>query len=207
MQLFKLGALTALGALLAMPVMAQGSYQGMPQNQSGSYSGFNQAMNNPNSYQGNYNAPRQGNYAGGFSAPGMTVNQGYMPNRNIPRAGNPPSGNVGPNMYGQNMPQNMPMHMQGRHFHHHLVAHEVHDLRQTLQRAGFTNVRVVPRSFLVRAQDQHGRQVLMIISPHSIEEMMAFTPGGQGQQGMADRGRMAGNYGQTSPGWMSGNQR
>lgn len=195
MQFFKLGALTALGALLAMPVMAQGSYQGMPQQPSGNHSRFNQAMNSQD------------------GGPGMYSNQGvgqggYAPSQNVPRAGNPASGNFGAGTYGQNMN----MSMQGHRFHHRMVAHEIHDMRQALQRAGLTNVHIVPRSFLVRAQDQEGRQVLMIVSPHSVEEMMAFSPGQSGQ-GMSMRhhgmnhGNMAGNYGQTGPGWMGGNQR
>lgn len=203
MQLFKLGALTALGALLAMPAMAQGSYQGMPQNQGGGYSGFNQAMNSRNGYGGS----GQTNYTGGFNAPGAYANQG---NQNIPRAGNPPSGDFGPNMYGQNMP--MHMHMQ-RHRFHHRVAHEVHGLRHALQRAGFTDVHIVPRSFLVQAQDEEGRHVLMIISPHAIQALTAFNTGASGHgmnmrhQGMMNQGRMAGNYGQSNSGWTNGNQR
>ena len=45
-------------------------------------------------------------------------------------------------------------------------------LRTDLQKAGFTNVRVVPDSFLVQAKDRTGQPVAMIINPHSMTELI-----------------------------------
>lgn len=41
-------------------------------------------------------------------------------------------------------------------------------LRQNLQRAGFTDVQVMPSSFLVRAKDPGGNPVMMVINPDSV---------------------------------------
>jgi hypothetical protein len=46
------------------------------------------------------------------------------------------------------------------------------DLRNDLQSAGFTNVRVIPDSFLVQAKDRSGQPVAMIINPHSMTEIV-----------------------------------
>lgn len=42
-----------------------------------------------------------------------------------------------------------------------------HDLTQ----AGFTDVQVMPSSFLVRAKDKAGRPVMMVINPDSVTEV------------------------------------
>ena len=41
-------------------------------------------------------------------------------------------------------------------------------LKQDLEQSGFTNVQVMPESFLVRAKDKQGRPVLMIVNPDSV---------------------------------------
>ncbi len=46
------------------------------------------------------------------------------------------------------------------------------ELRDDLDKAGFTNVRVMPGSFLVKAKDRSGQPVAMIISPDSITEVV-----------------------------------
>lgn len=46
------------------------------------------------------------------------------------------------------------------------------ELRQDLQKAGFTNVQVVPDSFLVQAKDKSGQPVAMMINPHSMTEVV-----------------------------------
>jgi hypothetical protein len=56
-------------------------------------------------------------------------------------------------------------------------------MTQDLQKAGFTNVEVMPESFLVRAKDKDGRAVMMVINPDSITSVTAVTaPGGSGSQ-------------------------
>ncbi|MXP64453.1 hypothetical protein E0493_13970 [Roseomonas sp. M0104] len=59
-------------------------------------------------------------------------------------------------------------------------------VKQDLEQAGFTNVRVMPQSFLVRANDKQGRPVMMVINPDSITAVTAV--GGSGSQGSAGSG-------------------
>lgn len=47
-------------------------------------------------------------------------------------------------------------------------------LTQDLDKAGFTNVEVMPESFLVRAKDKEGRPVMMVINPDSITSLTAI---------------------------------
>lgn len=42
------------------------------------------------------------------------------------------------------------------------------EIRQKLQRDGFTNIRVVPSSFLIQAKDKDGDPVTMMIGPNSM---------------------------------------
>jgi hypothetical protein len=41
-------------------------------------------------------------------------------------------------------------------------------VRQNLQQAGFTDIQMMPSSFLVRAKDKDGNPVMMVINPDSI---------------------------------------
>jgi hypothetical protein len=41
-------------------------------------------------------------------------------------------------------------------------------LRQSLTQAGFTDVHVMPESFLVRAKDKDGNPVMMVVNPDSV---------------------------------------
>jgi len=43
-----------------------------------------------------------------------------------------------------------------------------HEIQQKLQNDGFSDVKVVPSSFLVQAKDKNGDPVTMIIGPHSM---------------------------------------
>jgi hypothetical protein len=46
-------------------------------------------------------------------------------------------------------------------------------LRQSLTQAGFTDVRVMPESFLVRAKDKDGNPVMMVVNPDSVTSVTA----------------------------------
>ena len=54
-------------------------------------------------------------------------------------------------------------------------------LTQDLDKAGFTNVQVMPESFLVRAQDKEGRPVIMVVNPDSITSLTALNQPAGGQ--------------------------
>ena len=41
-------------------------------------------------------------------------------------------------------------------------------VKHDLEQAGFTNVRIMPESFLVRANDKEGHPVMMLINPDSV---------------------------------------
>ncbi|WP_245321060.1 hypothetical protein [Bradyrhizobium sp. NAS96.2] len=58
-------------------------------------------------------------------------------------------------------------------------------IRQDLQKAGFTDVKVVARSFVVQAKSSDGNPVLMTIGPHgmSVFEAMSGTGSNSGTVG------------------------
>lgn len=47
-------------------------------------------------------------------------------------------------------------------------------VKQNLSQAGFTNIQVLPESFLVRATDKSGNPVMMIINPDSLTAVTAL---------------------------------
>ena len=59
-------------------------------------------------------------------------------------------------------------------------------VKQDLEQAGFTNVQVMPESFLVRAKDKQGRPVMMVINPDSITAITEVD--GNGQSGSGNSG-------------------
>jgi hypothetical protein len=53
-------------------------------------------------------------------------------------------------------------------------------IKQDLQSAGFTNVKVVAESFVVQAQSKDGDPVLMTIGPHGMSVFEAMNSSGSG---------------------------
>lgn len=53
------------------------------------------------------------------------------------------------------------------------------ELMQMLQKSGYTDIRIAPSSFMVRAKDQDGNPVVMSISPDHFAEMTAVNEGDQ----------------------------
>lgn len=188
MQIIKLGALTALGIALGMPAMAQsdqGMWQG--QGQSRGQFGSNQAYNGPN-YSGQNGYNQGGNPSGSWNSNGFTLNRpngndsgqsgpfqgsGYGP-RAYNGPFNGPPGNFGPNAYGQGGSGR-----QAGWSNRQAAAEEVHGLRMALEQAGYSDIRILPQSFLVQARDHDGRPVTMLISPRGFEAVTALTPGPQ----------------------------
>jgi hypothetical protein len=63
-------------------------------------------------------------------------------------------------------------------------------LRQDLTKAGYSDIQVMPGSFLVHAKNKQGDQTEMMISPHSMTEVTAMgTPDGSTQSGKAESGK------------------
>ena len=50
-------------------------------------------------------------------------------------------------------------------------AHVSQRLRDDLSKAGFTNITIMPSSFMVRAKDSEGNPVMMVINPDSVTEV------------------------------------
>jgi len=49
--------------------------------------------------------------------------------------------------------------------------HVSQKLRNDLSKAGFTDIKIMPSSFLVRAKDSEGNPVMMVINPDSMTEV------------------------------------
>ena len=52
-------------------------------------------------------------------------------------------------------------------------AHISQKLRNDLTKAGFTNITIMPSSFLVRAKNFEGNPMMMVINPDSVTEVTA----------------------------------
>lgn len=50
-------------------------------------------------------------------------------------------------------------------------AHISQRLRNDLSKAGFTDIKIMPSSFIVRAKDSQGNPVMMVINPDSMTEV------------------------------------
>ena len=63
-------------------------------------------------------------------------------------------------------------------------------VRENLQQAGFTDIKIMPSSFLVRAKDRAGNPVMMVINPDSVtavtEVPAGSPPGGASSGGLAN---------------------
>jgi hypothetical protein len=66
-------------------------------------------------------------------------------------------------------------------------------IQQKLQDQGFTNVQVVPGSFLVSAKDKQGDPVTMIIGPNSMTVFTMNTSGDSSTAGSTDQTKKSGN--------------
>ncbi len=80
-------------------------------------------------------------------------------------------------------------------------ASAIEKIRQDLQKAGFTDVKVVARSFVVQARSHDGDPVVMTIGPHgmSVFEAMSGTSGPSGTTGMGAGGAASPDSSQSSP--------
>jgi hypothetical protein len=65
-------------------------------------------------------------------------------------------------------------------------------LYQSLTQAGFTDVHVVPESFLVRAKDKDGNPVIMVVNPDSTTAITALSSSGNGNSSSAKGNDTAG---------------
>lgn len=67
-------------------------------------------------------------------------------------------------------------------------------LQKDLSKAGYTDIHIVPGSFLVSAKDSEGQQTQMMISPHSMVEMTAVPQkSGSGNSGSSSNSKPSKN--------------
>jgi hypothetical protein len=57
------------------------------------------------------------------------------------------------------------------------ATHISQKLRSNLAKAGFTDITIMPSSFLVRAKDSEGNPVMMVINPDSLTEVTEHSEG------------------------------
>jgi hypothetical protein len=60
-------------------------------------------------------------------------------------------------------------------------------IQKNLQTAGFTNIQVMPSSFLVRAKDQDGNPVMMVVNPDSVTAVTEVDQGSGATAGQAPK--------------------
>lgn len=54
-------------------------------------------------------------------------------------------------------------------------------IKSNLEQAGFKNIKLMPSSFIVRAEDQNNNPVMMVINPDSITTISETSPNQNGQ--------------------------
>jgi sporulation protein YlmC with PRC-barrel domain len=87
----------------------------------------------------------------------------------------------------QNSNNNQPPADQTTPTQQHLGA----DLKNMLQKSGYTDIRLAPTSFMVRAKDADGNPVMMSISPDSFTEVTNVSPTNGSTTGAATKNGMA----------------
>ena len=70
------------------------------------------------------------------------------------------AGNSSPTAQAQTSAANEPLRQQ---------------VQANLTKAGFTDIKIMPTSFMVRAKDQSGNPVMMVINPDSFTEVTAVS--------------------------------
>jgi hypothetical protein len=77
-------------------------------------------------------------------------------------------------------------------------AHIAQKLQADLSKAGFSDIKIMPSSFLVRAKDSSGNPVMMVINPDSITEVTEGNMGANSASN-ANHAAMKPNAATTSP--------
>ena len=74
-------------------------------------------------------------------------------------------------------------------------------VQKNLQDAGFTDIHIMPSSFLVRAKDKDGNPVMMVINPDSVTAVTAIPGPGRttGQGNSTQPSQSPGNSSGSSP--------
>jgi hypothetical protein len=158
-RIVKFGAVAAACALAALPVMAQNPGNGM-----GGQTGQNQPGQNWNTDQnGDYrDQNRSSAQSWNSSNTNGQSNQGWNGGQASNSGQNSSAGFNGQNSNSLSFSRNgfgNPNQFRSAAFQ------QMQNLTQDLQQAGYSNVQIMPESFLVSAQDPQGRQVVMLVRP------------------------------------------
>ncbi len=54
------------------------------------------------------------------------------------------------------------------------------EIRSNLENAGFKNIKLMPSSFIVRAEDKNGNPVMMVLNPDSVTSVTEINNGSNG---------------------------
>ncbi len=94
--------------------------------------------------------------------------------------GNSPSSSSSSNPTAQIPSQNMPSQNQPTS-----GAQIASQIRSELESAGFKNIRLLPSSFIVRAEDKNGNPVMMVLNPDSMTAVTQINPSNSGTVGQS----------------------
>jgi hypothetical protein len=119
------------------------------------------------------------NDAGSGPTQGANVMSSPAPNKTSPTGANPQGSSA------QNVPGG--------------AMHVAQKMRDDLSKAGFTDIRIMPSSFLVRAKDSSGNPVMMVVNPDSITAITEERSGTNAANGSTRPGSPGGNQ-SSAPG-------
>ena len=78
--------------------------------------------------------------------------------------------------------------------------HLAQKMRDDLSKAGFTDIQIMPSSFLVRAKDLSGNPVMMVINPDSVTAITEENPSASSANNSNHTGGTTSNSAGATPG-------
>ena len=83
---------------------------------------------------------------------------------------------------------------------HARAMHVVQKLRRELSKAGFTDIQIMPSSFLVRGKDSSGNRVMMVVNPDSVTAITEDKSSARSPNNSSHMGGTASNEAGATPG-------
>lgn len=72
------------------------------------------------------------------------------------------------------------------------LRHVASQIRSDLEQSGFTDIHIMPESFLVRAKNKQGMEVMMVVNPDSITAVTAYNASGDNSSNTASNSATSG---------------
>jgi len=110
-----------------------------------------------------------------------------------------PPAQQSPSPAPQQSPSAAPQQQQGGQNASQNAAQIQDHVRKNLEQAGFTDIKMMPSSFLVRAKDREGNPVMMVINPDSIASVTLQRGSSTTGQGGSSTTGQGGSNQQTPP--------